>query len=227
MTHANKGLAYAQRFFTPSNAGSYESVARYATLGRDEVWKAEVTAAVAGKSVVLDLACGTGLLTSMLASAGKDVAGLDLSLGYLAESRKYGGRHHFQATQGTAEVLPYRDSLFDAVVSSYLAKYVDIRNVVHECGRVLRPGGIVVFHDFALPSGTMMRRLWRFYFRVLTVAGLFIPPWRTVFRELEGVIERSRWEEKTLEALKEFGFVKVTVRYYTGGTAAIVSAEKP
>jgi demethylmenaquinone methyltransferase/2-methoxy-6-polyprenyl-1,4-benzoquinol methylase len=227
MTRAHEGLAYAQRFFTPSNAGSYESVARYATLGRDEIWKAKVTAAVASKNIILDLACGTGFLTSMLASAEKVVVGLDLSLGYLAESRKNGSRHNFQATQGTAEVLPYRDSQFDAVVSSYLAKYVDIRNVVRECERVLRPGGIVVFHDFTLPSRTMMRLLWQFYFRVLTVTGLFMPPWRTVFRELEGVIERSRWEEKTLEALKEFGFVKVTLRYYTGGTAAIISAEKP
>ncbi|HXV45449.1 MAG TPA: methyltransferase domain-containing protein, partial [Nitrososphaera sp.] len=121
----HEGHASARKFFTPANAGSYDSVARLATFGRDAAWKCEIIKAVGSKNSVLELACGTGVLSSMLAAAGKSVVGIDLSFEYLYRSKR-----RLQAAQGTAEVLPYRDGSFDAVASSYLAKYVDARSVV-------------------------------------------------------------------------------------------------
>ena len=86
--------------------------------------------------------------------------------------------------QGTAEVLPYRSESFDAVVSSYLAKYVDIYEVINECWRVLRPGGVVVFHDFTYPSN-LISGLWSRYFALLRLAGRFVTSWKVVFGELD------------------------------------------
>ena len=128
--------------------------------------------------------------------------------------------------QGTAEVLPYKDESFDAVVSSYLAKYVDNQKVVDECWRVLRPGGIAIFHDFAYPSG-IIRSFWNAYFGILRIAGTFVISWKYVFDMLDDVIRKSDWISKTESALHKRGFQNVSCKYFTAGTAAIVLAERP
>lgn len=219
----HEGHASTGRFFTPANAGSYDSVARLATFGRDSAWKREIIKAVGSRSPVLELASGTGVLSSMLAGAGKSVTGIDLTFEYLRASRR---KLQADIAQGTAETLPYRSGSFNAVASSYLAKYVDVQNVVDECWRVLRPGGVVVFHDFIYPKG-IMRGLWNAHFATLRIAGRLATPWRAVFEQLDGVIKNSDWVSQTKSALRNRGFRNVDCKYYTAGTAAIVSAEKP
>lgn len=180
--------------------------------------------ALGNQDPVLELACGTGVLSSMLASSGKDVVGLDFTFEYLRESMH---RLEIPLAQGTAEILPYRDGCFDAVVSSYLAKYVEIDRLAEECWRVLRPGGAAVFHDFVYPSSPMMSRLWNAYFSILRLCGTFTPSWRVVFQELDSVVKESRWEKQLQTSLLEKGFRVVSCKYYSLGTSAIVFAEKP
>jgi len=218
----HEGHDSARRFFTSANAGSYDSVVRYATFGQDSAWKREIVQAIGGRNSVLELACGTGILSSMLAKGGKSVTGLDLTLGYLAAAR----RLQLPLAQGTAEVLPYRNESFDAAVSSYLAKYIDMQRVADECWRVLKPGGVVVFHDFAYPEN-MMRSLWNAYFIILRMAGRLVTSWKDVFDQLDDLIKKSDWVSQTQSALYSRGFQNISCRYYTAGTAAIVSAEKP
>jgi demethylmenaquinone methyltransferase/2-methoxy-6-polyprenyl-1,4-benzoquinol methylase len=194
------------------------------TFGRDAAWKKEIMKAVTAEGPVLDLACGTGILTSLLLKSGRKVAGLDLTHDYLQIANEKTGQVF---AQGTAEVLPYRDGTFDAVVSSYLAKYADMNLVVGECWRVLRPDGIAVFHDFTCPTGAM-RGLWDAYFAILRLAGRGIAKsWSPVFDGLDGVICRSQWAEQTVNAMQKRGFQDVTLRRLTAGTAAIVAGRKP
>jgi demethylmenaquinone methyltransferase/2-methoxy-6-polyprenyl-1,4-benzoquinol methylase len=219
----HEGHAQAMRFFTPANADSYDLVLRLATFGQDIAWKYEIVRAVSHRSHILELACGTGILSSMLAERGKSVTGIDLTFGYLLASKR---KLKAPIAQGTAEVLPYRDESFDAMVSSYLAKYVDIQKVIDECWRVLRPGGVVVFHDFTYPKG-LMRNLWNMYFTLLRLAGRFVTSWKVVFGQLDDVIKKSDWADHTIYALKHRGFQNIYSRRYTAGTSAMVSAEKP
>lgn len=220
----HEGHAAARDFFTPANASSYDTVANYTTFGQDKAWKRQIVNRVQSCHCVLELACGTGILSSMLSLPDRSVVGLDLTYDYLVASKR---RIAARVAQGTAELLPYRDAQFDAVVSSYLAKYVDVRLVAQECLRILQPGGIAVFHDFAYPSNRMMRALWKGYFRILRLAGVFAPTWRSVFDNLSDFIQNSRWEARTMEALETAGFRNIKLRYYTAGTAAVISAEKP
>ncbi|HEX7033732.1 MAG TPA: methyltransferase domain-containing protein [Nitrososphaera sp.] len=223
MMLVHEGHASARRFFTSANAGSYDSIVRLTTFGRDSAWKREIVKAIGERNSVLELACGTGILSLMLARAGKSVTGIDLVFEYLRASRH---KVCTEVAQGTAEILPYRNESFDAVVSSYLAKYVDIQRVVKECWRTLMPGGVVVFHDFTYPGG-IMRSLWNAHFAILGAAGRIITSWKAVFDQLADIIKHSDWVEKTTSALYDSGFHHVSCRYYTAGTVAIVSAEKP
>jgi demethylmenaquinone methyltransferase/2-methoxy-6-polyprenyl-1,4-benzoquinol methylase len=159
----------------------------------------------------------------MLAERGKSVAGIDLTFEYLLALKR---KLKMPIAQGTAEVLPYRDESFDAMVSSYLSKYVDIQKVIDECWRVLRPGGIVVFHDFTYPRG-LICNLWNLYFELLRLAGRFVTPWKVVFGQLDDVIKKSDWVDRAIYALRNRKFHNVNCRFYTAGTSAIVSAERP
>jgi hypothetical protein len=83
-----------------------------------------------------------------------------------------------------------------------------------------------VFHDFTYPGGAV-RSLWNAHFSMLRLAGRFVSSWSTVFDQLDKVIKNSDWVGQTTNALHNMGFRNVDCRYYTAGTAAIVSAEKP
>ena len=219
----HEGHAQAMRFFTSINADSYDLISRLATFGQDIAWKHEIIRAVSGRSHILELACGTGILSSMLVERGKSVVGIDLTFEYLLTLKR---KLKMPIAQGTAEVLPYRDESFDAMVSSYLAKYVDVQKVIDECWRVLRPGGIVIFHDFTYPRG-LICNLWHTYFKLLRLAGRFVTSWKVVFGQLDDVIKESDWVDQTIYALRNRKFQNVNCKCYTARTSAIVSAEKP
>jgi demethylmenaquinone methyltransferase/2-methoxy-6-polyprenyl-1,4-benzoquinol methylase len=153
------------------------------------------------------------------------VVGLDLTFDYLRTAKKK--RSAGLLTNGTAEVLPYREQSFDSVTSSYLAKYVDIERVVSECWRVLKHRGVVVFHDFTYPSNSLARSLWNGYFKILRLAAKTVPSWAPVFRELDKVVKMSNWLGQTMQALEGTGFKNISFRFYTMQTSAIVSANKP
>jgi SAM-dependent methyltransferase len=92
---------------------------------------------------VLDVACGTGVLTRAAASrAGPSgtVTGLDLNPGMLRVAARLSPTLRWQ--QGTAQALPFADRSFDAVVSQFgLMFFPDRVTALREMKRVLGPGG--------------------------------------------------------------------------------------
>lgn len=92
---------------------------------------------------VLDVACGTGLLTREVASRvapDGSVAGLDLNPGMLAVAERLAPAIEWH--EGAAESLPFPDESFDAVVSQFgLMFFGDRRRAIREMLRVLRAGG--------------------------------------------------------------------------------------
>jgi ubiquinone/menaquinone biosynthesis C-methylase UbiE len=92
---------------------------------------------------VLDVACGTGALTTAAAARvapGGAVFGLDANPEMLAVARR---KHaDIQWHDGRAESLPFADANFDAVVSQFGLMFFDDRvGALREMQRVLRPGG--------------------------------------------------------------------------------------
>ena len=92
---------------------------------------------------VLDVACGTGVLTrevaARLAGTGS-VIGMDIDLGMLGVARS--ARPDLQWQEGSAEQLPFADARFDAVVSQFGLMFVPSpARALAEMWRVLKPGG--------------------------------------------------------------------------------------
>ncbi|MER5756876.1 class I SAM-dependent methyltransferase [Streptomyces sp. NPDC002088] len=96
---------------------------------------------------LLDVACGTGIVTRRLA-AGRDgmrVTGVDLAP---AMARHAAARLPGAVVRADCRQLPFRGQQFDAVSSVWLLHLADsdedVRAIVAECARVLRPGGVYV-----------------------------------------------------------------------------------
>jgi SAM-dependent methyltransferase len=125
-----------------SGARAYDALFVPALIGAFAPIVADA-AAVATGDRVLDVACGTGVLTREVAgrAGGRgEVVGLDVSPGMLTVARERSSTIAWQ--EGAAESLPFPDQRFDAVVSQFgLMFFQDRRAAIREMRRVLRPGG--------------------------------------------------------------------------------------
>lgn len=110
-----------------------------------EEWAPRVAAAAELRpgQRVLDVACGTGVLTRAAAlhtGPSGVVIGLDLSPRMLAVAARLSPTLTWQ--EGSAEQLPFPDESFDAVVSQFGLMFVsDPTLALREMMRVLKPGG--------------------------------------------------------------------------------------
>lgn len=121
--------------------------ARYdATRGEEPRARAAARAVLAlvpgGARTLLDVGCGTGLVTERLARPGLRVFGVDAAPGML---RVAAGRTGGAVVLGDCHRLPFADGSLDAVCAVWLLHLLpDAPRVVAECARVLRPGGVFV-----------------------------------------------------------------------------------
>ncbi|MFI8962218.1 class I SAM-dependent methyltransferase [Streptomyces sp. NPDC053493] len=95
-----------------------------------------------GIRTLLDLACGTGLVTERLARPGLAVYGADAAQAML---RTAAGRVPGGVVRADARRLPLADGAVDAVSAVWLLHLVPFADeIVAEAARVLRPGGVLV-----------------------------------------------------------------------------------
>lgn len=108
----------------------------------------------------LDLGCGGGHLSFLLAPLMQSVVAYDLSPAMLAavaaEAAKR-GLANVETRQGAVEALPWPDAGFDVVASRYSAHHWrDVAAGLSEARRVLKPGGLAVFMDAVAPEDPLL-----------------------------------------------------------------------
>lgn len=129
---------------TETSAEVYDRLFLPTLIGPWAVRVADAARISAGDRV-LDVACGTGGLTSeALRRVGTQgtVAGLDSSTDMLSVARRKLPALDWR--EGRAEALPFEDGAFDVVLCQFgLMYFNDREQAVREMRRVLRPGGRV------------------------------------------------------------------------------------
>jgi ubiquinone/menaquinone biosynthesis C-methylase UbiE len=99
-------------------------------------------------SRVLDVPAGTGRLSFALAASGAQVIAADISANMLhMAATKSGPGLDVHLTQTSGSALPFRDNMFDAVVSFkffHLVANDRKRDFIREMTRVLKPGGSLI-----------------------------------------------------------------------------------
>lgn len=99
---------------------------------------------------ILDVGTGTGFFAILLADAGHQVDGIDLTPAMLEEGRTLAEQYHLKITfrEMDAQALSYEDAVFDVVVSRNLTWTLpDPQKAYQEWFRVLKPGGILLNFD--------------------------------------------------------------------------------
>ena len=156
---------------------------------------------------VLELACGTGLLSVRLAGSVKLLEAMDFSEEMIlqAKAKTHSSRLHFSVQDATS--LPYAEETFDAaVISNALHIMPEPEKALAEIRRVLKPGGILIAPTF-------------------TAAGSISGRMRIRFMELSGFKVFHKWTpQEYLDFLKENGF-EITGRKIFDGTLKLTYAE--
>jgi demethylmenaquinone methyltransferase/2-methoxy-6-polyprenyl-1,4-benzoquinol methylase len=214
------------KFFDKTST-SYDKVAVLATFGKDRYWKKEILKYIQKGTNILDLACGTGILTRKLAKKlpNSKIIGLDITQSYLEIAKRNSFKYtNISFIHQDAEKLNLAEK-FDCIVSSYIPKYCNPELLVQRCISHLNSEGTIILHDFTFPKNRIIGNLWDLYFILLNFVGNFIPTWKEAFIELPRLIKSSSWLELCEKEMKRNG-LEVTHQFLTLSSSAILVGKK-
>ncbi len=98
---------------------------------------------------VLDVGCGGGFLSNGLAKNGLKVTGVDLSETSLATAKRFDETNSVDYLKADAYQLPFADNSFEVLTAMDFLEHVEHPEAaIREFSRVLKPGGLFVFHTF-------------------------------------------------------------------------------
>ena len=158
-------------------AEGYDKANVRISLGQHEAWKKRLVKAAHPTGVpeeelkLLDVCCGTGDVTLMMAKAHPQarITGIDFSEAMLQEAgRKLKAQPLVSLLQADAEHLPFADNSFHAATISFgLRNTTDYAQVLQEMYRVVKPSGRICILDSFLPENRFVRPFYRIYFDLL------------------------------------------------------------
>jgi demethylmenaquinone methyltransferase/2-methoxy-6-polyprenyl-1,4-benzoquinol methylase len=204
-------------------AHSYDATVDYATLFQDRYWKRWVAKRVPADhgDLVLDIGCGTLLMEERLSGWRCRFVGLDLTEEMVRSGQSKRLPNVALLMRGDAESLPFPNGTFDAVISCYVPKYVNVTKFAHELARVTRPGGVVALYDFARPRGPWGPIIEIYIQGGLRVAGMMLglagKGAAVAFDNLPRIIDGTVWDREISRVMQEVGFETIAAERLTGG----------
>ncbi|NKB16983.1 MAG: class I SAM-dependent methyltransferase [Pseudanabaena sp. CRU_2_10] len=160
---------------------------------------------------VLDMCCGSGQATEILVHYSHHVTGLDASPFAIARAKQNVPQAEYVVA--FAEAMPFPDARFDLVITStalHEMQSEQLRQILQEVARVLKPGGYFCAIDFHTPTN------W-----------LFWPPLALFLLLFE---TETAWQllQTDLNMLFKAVGLEVSHAYlYAGGSLQVVQTIKP
>ncbi len=119
---------------------------------------------------VLEIACGTGLISNHTANVSKAYIAIDFSENMLIQAQKHkkAGQLHYMKADACA--LPFENHSFDVVIIANALHIIPhAEKVLAEIARVLKSGGILIAPNFIHEN---LNRKAKFMSDLLTMAGI-------------------------------------------------------
>lgn len=213
-----------------SIAPKYDMMNDLLSFRRHKAWR-KFTMAKMNMSpgdTALDLCCGTCDWTiSMAEASGGPISGLDFSEQMLEYGRRKvkdrGLDSRITLVQGNAMELPFEDNQFDyATIGFGLRNVPDLRQVLREMQRVVKPGGMVVCLELSKPTWQPFKGLYYFYFQqVLPMLGRLVAKRYEQYKWLPDSLVQFPGRAELAEIFRETGLTRVEAYPLTGGIAAL------
>ena len=213
--------------FFDDTANSYDRIVNWTTFGKDSFWKSKILEQLSSEKTVLDLACGTGILTKQIAEKlpHAKITGVDMTKSYLEKAKeKLILYPNISFVNQDAEKLDLGEK-FDCITASYLPKYCTANVLIKNCLEHLNVGGKIILHDFTYPNNKLIQKMWNFYFKLLYLAGFFIPNWKQVFIDLPHLIRTTNWVKDYETSMNNYG-LKIYKQNLTLGSSTIIVGTK-
>ena len=228
---ADQKRFYNTQLFTEI-APRYDLITRALSFWRDAAWKKDLIASLPSmdKPFCLDLACGTGDITVLLAHnypKGR-IVGLDITESMLDLARARGTPPNVQFVNQDMGCLRFAHESADIVTGGYaLRNAPDLGTTVDEIRKVLKPGAVAAFLDFSKPTGQFPQYLE--YWLLKVWAGF----WGILLHrnhEVYGYIAESlqRFPDRSLlrRMFREKGFTVISSKLYLFGITELLVVRK-
>jgi len=217
---------------------TYERINHVLTLGLDILWrrKAAKIAAASGGTHWADMCTGTGEMAcnlSRLAASGTVIHAVDFSMPMMAEAMKKPEARNIDFVVSDVKALPFPDESLDLITISFATRNINLSSdiLTHtfaEFCRVLKPGGRFVNLETSQPSSLLLKKLFRFYVRLLVkLVGELISGSHKGYAYLAHTIPRFYPPKELSDIMCRAGFKNVTYRKLLFGVAAIHQGMKP
>lgn len=216
--------ARAVRAMFDTIAPRYDLVNRIMTFRLDVGWRRTAIRSLdlGSRSVVMDLACGTGDMCRDLVDAGHRPIGVDLSYGMLASARTKA-----PLVEGDGLALPFPDASLDGVTCGFaLRNFVALPPMLHELGRIVRPGGRIALLDAATPPNPVMRWGHSIYFgKVVPLIGGALSN-KDAYRYLPKSMAYLPPPAELLRMIRDAGFADAERTLLTGGISQLYTGTR-
>jgi demethylmenaquinone methyltransferase / 2-methoxy-6-polyprenyl-1,4-benzoquinol methylase len=218
-------------------ARRYDFLNHFLSGGIDRRWrrKAIQSLALTGTERVIDLCTGTGdvaIAARIAQPPAARVVGIDFAAAMLIV-----GRRKLEAARlsdaialvrGDATQIPAADRSVNAVTVAFgIRNVADVPAAFSEMYRVLRSGGRIAILEFAVPTGSVIRGIYMWYFaHVLPRLGRFISGHATAYTYLQASVTAFATPDEFMKLLRQTGFVEVAASPMTFGTVILYTGRR-
>ena len=216
----------------------YDALLRAMTFGFDIVWRRCMLSKIdfSRELMILDLACGTGLVTYALGkrvSSGSLIVGLDLSYAMLRVATGRRRATHvncpIEFVRAVGEFLPFRDQLFNYVtIGLALRNFANKLGMFKESLRVLTYAGWFLSVDFVRLENPYVWPIYKFHlFRTMPALGKLVSKyWYRTLVYLANSITISTPPVENCRQLAAIGYRNTSFKRITLGVVALLTAQK-
>jgi demethylmenaquinone methyltransferase / 2-methoxy-6-polyprenyl-1,4-benzoquinol methylase len=182
---------------------------------------------------LLDVATGTAdFALDALSICSVQITGIDISADMLeigrkkVKEKKADGRIRF--IQADSESLPFDPNSFDAATVGFgVRNFENLEKGLLEISRVLKPGAPLAILEFSIPSGMLMKPLYRFYLSIICpLVGRMISGNTIAYDYLFRSVEAFPYGDTFKQILLKSGFSEVHYHPLTLGIVSVYVAKK-
>ncbi len=209
----------------------YDFLNHLLSFGIDFYWRyrALKLTGINSGSILLDVACGTGDFSIAAKKRGANkIYGADLSMNMLMQFNQKAEWIKGKTVQTIAEKMPFKESTFTNIIVAFgVRNFYNIHKGLSEFFRILNNSGKVTILEFRMPSNTLFKLIYDFYFnKILPFIGKIISKDREAYSYLPASVSRFDEEVNLVNILREIGFINIEQKPLTFGIVQVVIAQK-